>query len=157
MVNKQKGEKQSELDKIYADAKAKVTRETESAIAGGWGCLLLMLLMPFCVSPALVAAASRAAAYQQCPSAGSRLTCCGDVAAWGGGGVQLPVPSGVMCVGQLDLCSLADVVAVLCCALLCVTTVMEKESEGLLKSLDAQAEKISDQVLKRVLPEGVKV
>jgi F-type H+-transporting ATPase subunit b len=35
--------------------------------------------------------------------------------------------------------------------------VMEKESEGLLKSLDSQAEKISDQVLKRVLPEGVKV
>jgi hypothetical protein len=34
MVNKQKGEKQTELDKIYADAKAKVTRETESAIAG---------------------------------------------------------------------------------------------------------------------------
>lgn len=34
---------------------------------------------------------------------------------------------------------------------------MEKESEGLLKSLDQQAEKISDQVLKRVLPEGVKV
>jgi len=34
---------------------------------------------------------------------------------------------------------------------------MEKESEGLLKSLDAQAEKISDQVLRRVLPEGVKV
>jgi F0F1-type ATP synthase membrane subunit b/b' len=34
MVNKQKGEKQSELDKIYADAKAKVTRETEAAIAG---------------------------------------------------------------------------------------------------------------------------
>jgi hypothetical protein len=35
MVNKQKGEKQSELDKVYAEAKAKVTRETESAIAGG--------------------------------------------------------------------------------------------------------------------------
>lgn len=34
MVNSKKGEKQSELDKIYADAKAKVTRETESAIAG---------------------------------------------------------------------------------------------------------------------------
>mgnify|MGYP001810882274 CR=1 FL=1 len=34
---------------------------------------------------------------------------------------------------------------------------MEKESEGLLKSLDAQAEKISSEVLKRVLPEGVKV
>ena len=34
MVNSKKGEKQAELDKIYADAKAKVTRETESAIAG---------------------------------------------------------------------------------------------------------------------------
>jgi len=68
MVNSKKNEKQTELDKIYADAKAKVTRETESAIAA-----------------------------------------------------------------------------------------MEKESEGLLKSLDAQAEKISDQVLRRVLPEGVKV
>ena len=34
---------------------------------------------------------------------------------------------------------------------------MERESEGLLKSLDAQAEKISSEVLKRVLPEGVKV
>lgn len=34
---------------------------------------------------------------------------------------------------------------------------MEKESEALLKSLDAQAEKISGEVLKRVLPEGVKV
>lgn len=34
---------------------------------------------------------------------------------------------------------------------------MEKESEGLLKSLDSQAEKISSEVLKRVLPEGVKV
>jgi hypothetical protein len=43
-----------------------------------------------------------------------------------------------------------------CCAVLCAAA-MEKESEGLLKSLDAQAEKISDQVLKRVLPEGVKV
>jgi F0F1-type ATP synthase membrane subunit b/b' len=72
MVNKQKGEKQSELDKIYADAKAKVTRETESAIAGGWGCLLLMLPMPFCVSPALVAAATRQqhinSAHQQAAS-----------------------------------------------------------------------------------------
>eukprot|EP00879_Flechtneria_rotunda_P000116 GHRR01000175.1.p1 GENE.GHRR01000175.1~~GHRR01000175.1.p1 ORF type:complete len:210 (+),score=69.92 GHRR01000175.1:70-699(+) len=67
-VNSQKGAKQAELDKIYADAKARVTRETEAAIA-----------------------------------------------------------------------------------------VMEKESEGLLKSLDAQAEKISSEVLKRVLPEGVKV
>ena len=38
-----------------------------------------------------------------------------------------------------------------------IKTAMEKESEGLLKSLDAQAEKISDQVLRRVLPEGVKV
>jgi len=34
---------------------------------------------------------------------------------------------------------------------------MQKESEGLLSQLDAQAEKISDQVLRRVLPEGVKV
>lgn len=34
MVNKQKGEKQAELDKVYAEAKAKVTRETETAIAG---------------------------------------------------------------------------------------------------------------------------
>ena len=34
---------------------------------------------------------------------------------------------------------------------------MQKESEGLLSSLDAQAEKISDQVLRRVLPEGVRV
>lgn len=68
MVNKQKNEKQSELDKIYAEAKLKVTKETEAAIA-----------------------------------------------------------------------------------------VMEKESEGLLKSLDAQAEKISGEVLKRVLPEGVKI
>jgi hypothetical protein len=39
MVNKQKGEKQAELDKVYADAKAKVTRETESAIAGRQGCV----------------------------------------------------------------------------------------------------------------------
>uniref|UniRef100_A0A383V6P9 ATP synthase subunit b', chloroplastic n=1 Tax=Tetradesmus obliquus TaxID=3088 RepID=A0A383V6P9_TETOB len=68
MVNAKKSEKQSELDKVYNDAKMKVTRETESAIAA-----------------------------------------------------------------------------------------MEKESEGLLKSLDAQAEKISSEVLKRVLPEGVKV
>jgi len=35
--------------------------------------------------------------------------------------------------------------------------VMEKESEGLLASLDAQAEKISTEVLRRVLPEGVKI
>lgn len=68
MVNQQKSSKQAELDKLYAEAKAKVTSETESAIA-----------------------------------------------------------------------------------------VMEKESEALLASLDAQAEKITDQVLKRVLPEGVKV
>lgn len=34
---------------------------------------------------------------------------------------------------------------------------MEKESEALLSTLDAQAEKIAEQVLKRVLPEGVKV
>eukprot|EP00877_Chromochloris_zofingiensis_P012527 jgi/Chrzof1/7528/Cz02g27060.t1_ATPG[v5.2] len=34
---------------------------------------------------------------------------------------------------------------------------MEKESEGLLKSLDSQAEKISTEVLRRVLPEGVKI
>eukprot|EP00878_Enallax_costatus_P012937 GHUV01013510.1.p1 GENE.GHUV01013510.1~~GHUV01013510.1.p1 ORF type:complete len:224 (+),score=77.82 GHUV01013510.1:43-672(+) len=68
MVNSKKSEKQAELDKIYNDAKQKVTRETESAIAA-----------------------------------------------------------------------------------------MEKESEGLLKSLDTQAEKISSEVLKRVLPEGVKV
>ncbi|KAF8068188.1 hypothetical protein HT031_001874 [Scenedesmus sp. PABB004] len=58
MVNSKKGAKQAELDKMYAEAKAKVTKETEAAIA-----------------------------------------------------------------------------------------VMEKESEGLLKSLDAQAEKISDQAI----------
>jgi F-type H+-transporting ATPase subunit b len=34
---------------------------------------------------------------------------------------------------------------------------MEKESEALLASLDAQAEKISTEVLRRVLPEGVKI
>lgn len=34
MVNSKKNEKQSELDKVYNEAKAKVTRETESAIAG---------------------------------------------------------------------------------------------------------------------------
>jgi len=34
---------------------------------------------------------------------------------------------------------------------------MEKESESLLQSLDAQAEKISTEVLRRVLPEGVKI
>lgn len=68
MVNSQKNAKQSELDAIYNEAKARVTRETEAAIAA-----------------------------------------------------------------------------------------MEKESEGLLASLDAQAEKISGEVLKRVLPEGVKV
>jgi F-type H+-transporting ATPase subunit b len=68
MIVKQKGAKQSELDAIYADAKAKVTRETDAAIAA-----------------------------------------------------------------------------------------MEKESEGLLSSLDAQAEKISTEVLRRVLPEGVKI
>ena len=68
LVNGQKSAKQAELDKLYNEAKGKITRETESAIA-----------------------------------------------------------------------------------------VMEKESEGLLKSLDAQAEKISDEVLRRVLPEGVKI
>ncbi|GBF91312.1 CF0 ATP synthase subunit II precursor [Raphidocelis subcapitata] len=68
MVNGQKSAKQAELDKLYNDAKAKITRETEGAIAA-----------------------------------------------------------------------------------------MEKESEALLKSLDAQAEKISDEVLRRVLPEGVRV
>jgi hypothetical protein len=45
MVNAKKNEKQAELDKIYNEAKQKVTRETESAIAGarvcvaGCGCL----------------------------------------------------------------------------------------------------------------------
>lgn len=34
---------------------------------------------------------------------------------------------------------------------------MEKESEALLSTLDAQAEKIASEVLKRVLPEGVRV
>jgi F-type H+-transporting ATPase subunit b len=68
MVLSQKNAKQAELDKLYNEAKAKITRETEAAIA-----------------------------------------------------------------------------------------VMEKESEGLLKSLDAQAEKISSEVLRRVLPEGVKI
>lgn len=68
MVMSQKNAKQSELDKLYNEAKAKITRETESAIAA-----------------------------------------------------------------------------------------MEKESEALLKSLDAQAEKISSEVLRRVLPEGVKI
>jgi F-type H+-transporting ATPase subunit b len=68
MVMGKKNEKQAELDKLYNDAKSKITRETESAIA-----------------------------------------------------------------------------------------TMEKESEALLKSLDAQAEKISSEVLRRVLPEGVKI
>jgi F-type H+-transporting ATPase subunit b len=68
LVNSQKSAKQAELDKIYAEAKAKVTTESEAAIAA-----------------------------------------------------------------------------------------MEKESESLLASLDAQAEKIAGEVLKRVLPEGVKV
>lgn len=68
MVLGQKNAKQAELDKLYNDAKAKITRETEGAIAA-----------------------------------------------------------------------------------------MEKESEALLKSLDAQAEKISSEVLRRVLPEGVKI
>ncbi|KAI8476872.1 MAG: chloroplast ATP synthase subunit II [Monoraphidium minutum] len=68
LVLGQKNAKQAELDKLYNDAKAKITRETEGAIAA-----------------------------------------------------------------------------------------MEKESEALLASLDAQAEKISSEVLRRVLPEGVKV
>jgi len=68
LVMGQKNAKQGELDKLYNEAKAKITRETEGAIAA-----------------------------------------------------------------------------------------MEKESEALLKSLDAQAEKISSEVLRRVLPEGVKI
>jgi F-type H+-transporting ATPase subunit b len=34
---------------------------------------------------------------------------------------------------------------------------LEKESEGMLKALDGQVEKISAEVLRRVLPEGVKI
>ncbi|GFR45823.1 hypothetical protein Agub_g7279 [Astrephomene gubernaculifera] len=68
MINSKKNAKQAELDKAYNEAKAKITAEVESAIAG-----------------------------------------------------------------------------------------LEKESAGMLKTLDAQVDKISAEVLKRVLPEGVKV
>ncbi|EFJ41776.1 CF0 ATP synthase subunit II precursor [Volvox carteri f. nagariensis] len=67
-INSQKNAKQSELDKAYNEAKAKITAEVDSAIAG-----------------------------------------------------------------------------------------LEKESAGMLQTLDAQVDKISAEVLKRVLPEGVKV
>lgn len=67
-ITTKKNAKQAELDKIYNDAKAKIQRETDSAIAG-----------------------------------------------------------------------------------------LEKESAGMLKTLDAQVDKISGEVLKRVLPEGVRI
>ena len=68
MINSQKNAKQSELDKQYAEAKGKITREVESSIAA-----------------------------------------------------------------------------------------MDKESKAMLAKLDAQVDKISNEVLRRVLPDGVRV
>lgn len=158
MVNKQKGEKQAELDKIYADAKAKVTRETESAIAGGSH-------KRFCSAKVdVVRVVSKGSCLDKLHMCGWLLTkhhwdlCLGGDAA-DRALLLVYVPTLNRTVSAAPgLLHMIPADCVLCkhCAVLCAAA-MEKESEGLLKSLDAQAEKISDQVLKRVLPEGVKV